>query len=195
MCRLVSVGKERAGKGACFLEWSDVEQWADGLVGLLLPDRADAVTEAAFAQVARIPGRTPQQELERLTWTKAPERYPDGLDARVRGQLEHELKLIADLGYAPYFLTVHSIVEFARSRGILCQGRGSAANSAVCYCLGITSIDPVRSELLFERFVSAERRTLTKPGLADHEPGATGIAGECGELWIKRASHDLVTSN
>ncbi|MEO7679477.1 MAG: error-prone DNA polymerase, partial [Sphingomonas sp.] len=103
-------------------------------------------------------GRTPQQELERLTWEKAPTRYPDGVDDKVRTQLEHELKLIASLDYAPYFLTVHSIVAFARSKDILCQGRGSAANSAVCYVLGITSIDPVRTELLFERFVSAERR-------------------------------------
>ncbi|MGQ3026556.1 MAG: hypothetical protein ACT6QX_20790, partial [Sphingopyxis sp.] len=76
----------------------------------------------------------------------------------VRTQLEHELRLIGELDYAPYFLTVHSIVAEARRREILCQGRGSAANSAVCYVLGITSIDPVRSELLFERFVSAERR-------------------------------------
>ena len=106
----------------------------------------------------RVAGRTPQQELERLTWEKAPERYPDGLEGKVRDQLEHELRLIAQLDYAPYFLTVHSIVAFARSKDILCQGRGSAANSAVCYVLGITSIDPVRSELLFERFVSAERR-------------------------------------
>ena len=284
LCRMLSAGKARAGKGACHLDWSDVEEWHEGLIGVLVPDRADAATEAALARVSRIfgdrsylalslrrrprdalrlqglaelaararvatvatgdvlyhaperrllqdvvtcirekctidelgdlreqvadrhlkpaaemerlfarnlgdtrpvarslelaercqfdleqlryqypdeirvPGRTPQQELERLTWEKAPGRYPDGVGPRVRAQLEHELKRIAELGYAPYFLTVHSIVNFARSKGILCQGRGSAANSAVCYCLGITSIDPVRSELLFERFVSAERR-------------------------------------
>ena len=284
MCRLLSVGKARAGKGACHLDWSDVEEWNGGLIAMLVPDRADAITEtalarlsaifgdrsymalsirrrprdairlrdlAAMAAAARVPtvatgdvlyhapdrrllqdvvtcirekctidelgarrerfadrhlasgqemerlfrrylgdttpvarsvelaarctfsldelkyqypdeigdaGRTPQQELERLTWEKAPMRYPDGLDGKVRTQLEHELKLIASLDYAPYFLTVHSIVAFARSKDILCQGRGSAANSAVCYVLGITSIDPVRTELLFERFVSAERR-------------------------------------
>ncbi|TGX49172.1 DNA polymerase III subunit alpha [Sphingomonas gei] len=284
MCRLLSVGKGRAGKGACHLDWSDLEEWNEGLIGLLVPDRADATTETALARMHRIfgdrsyvalsirrcprdairlrdlaaiadaarvptvatndvlyhspdrrllqdvvtcirekctidklgdrrerfadrhlktsaemerlfrrylkdaspvarttelaarctfsleelkyqypdeiqvPGRTPQEELARLTWEKAPERYPDGLDAKVRSQLEHELQLIADLDYAPYFLTVHSIVMEARRREILCQGRGSAANSAVCYVLGITSIDPVRSELLFERFVSAERR-------------------------------------
>ena len=284
MCRLLSVGKHRAGKGACHLDWSDVEVWNEGLLAMLVPDRADAVSQAALARTARIfgdraymalsirrrprdairlrnlaamaaaakvptvatndvlyhspdrrllqdvvtcirekctidelgerreqfadrhlktgqemqrlflrylkdaspvartlelarrctfsldelryqypdeirtPGRTPQEELERLTWEKAPERYPEGLDGKVRDQLEHELRLIAELDYAPYFLTVHSIVAEARRREILCQGRGSAANSAVCYVLGITSIDPVRSELLFERFVSAERR-------------------------------------
>ncbi|MDH7640255.1 error-prone DNA polymerase [Sphingomonas oryzagri] len=284
LCRLLTVGKERAGKAACHLDWTDVEEWHEGLIGILLPDRPDVVTQTALSHAARIfgdrsycaltirrrpgdavrlrdlsamaararvatvatgdvlyhapdrrllqdvvtciregctidelgdrrerfadrhlkdaaemerlfgrllgdtrpvarsveildrctfgigelryqypdeiqtPGRTPQEELERLTWEKAPERYPDGIEGRVRAQLTHELKLIAELDYAPYFLTVHSIVRFARSRGILCQGRGSAANSAVCYCLGITSIDPVKSELLFERFVSAERR-------------------------------------
>ena len=284
MCRLLSVGKARAGKGACHLDWSDVEEWQDGLIALLLPDKANTATQgqlartrqifgdraycalsirrrprdairlrdlAALARAAkvptiaagdvlyhapdrrllqdvvtcirekctidalgsrrelladrhlksaaemtrlfkrylqdtgpvarsgelaercrfsldqlkyqypdeiRVPGRTPQQELERLTWEKAPDRYPDGLSPKVRDQLDHELKLIAELDYAPYFLTVHSIVAEARRREILCQGRGSAANSAVCYVLGITSIDPVRSELLFERFVSAERR-------------------------------------
>jgi error-prone DNA polymerase len=284
MTRLLSVGKARAGKGACHLHWSDVEEWGDGLIAILAPDRADMITEvalsrlkrifgdraylalsirrrprdavrlrdlAAMAAAAKVPtvatgdvlyhspdrrllqdvvtcirekctidqlgdarerfadrhlkntsemvrlfkrylgsadcvarsaeiaerctfslaelryqypdeigdtGRTPQQELERLTWEKAPTRYPDGIEGKVRAQLEHELRLIAELDYAPYFLTVHSIVNFARSRNILCQGRGSAANSAVCYVLGITSIDPVRSELLFERFVSAERR-------------------------------------
>ena len=284
MCRLLSVGKGRAGKGACHLDWSDLEEWQDGLIAMLVPDRADATTETALSRMRRIfgdrsyaalsirrrprdairlrdlaamaaaarvptvatndvlyhspdrrllqdvvtcirekctidelgdrrerfadrhlktaaemerlfrrylrdaspvartaelaarctfsleelkyqypdeiqvPGRTPQEELARLTWEKAPERYPEGLDAKVRSQLEHELRLIGDLDYAPYFLTVHSIVMEARRREILCQGRGSAANSAVCYVLGITSIDPVRSELLFERFVSAERR-------------------------------------
>ena len=284
MCRVLSTGKARAGKGACHLGWDDVEEWSEGLIGMLVPDCADGATQAALARTAsifgdraymalsirrqprdairlrdlaamaatasvptiatgdvlyhspdrrplqdvvtcirerctidelgvrreqfadrhlktgremerlfrrylrdtgpvertaelasrctfsldelqyqypneiRVPGRTPQQELERLTWAKAPERFPDGLEGKVRDQLVHELKLIADLDYAPYFLTVHAIVMEARRREILCQGRGSAANSAVCYVLGITSIDPVRTELLFERFVSAERR-------------------------------------
>ena len=101
---------------------------------------------------------TPQQGLERLVSESVPLRYPGGLPPDVDRQLRHELALIAGLDYAPYFLTVNSIVRFARSKGILCQGRGSAANSVVCYVLGVTAIDPVRSGLLFERFISAERR-------------------------------------
>ncbi len=77
---------------------------------------------------------------------------------RVLDQIAHELKLIEELGYAPYFLTVDDIVRFARSKGILCQGRGSAANSTVCYCIGITDVDPALTDLLFERFISPERR-------------------------------------
>ncbi|CAN5328475.1 error-prone DNA polymerase [soil metagenome] len=103
------------------------------------------------------PGRSPQETLERLTWEGAAERFPDGVTPEVDKILRHELKLIGSLGYAPYFLTVNSIVRYARSQDILCQGRGSAANSAVCYVLGITSIDPERNDLLFERFVSQER--------------------------------------
>ena len=284
LCRLLSIGKGRAGKGACDLNWSDIEGWSEGLIAILVPDRGDAANQAALARCKRLFGKraymaltlrrrpcdairlrdlaaqasaagvrtvatgdvlyhsperrllqdvvscirekctidqlgkrrerfadrhlksaeemerlfqrylgdagpvhrsvaiaracrfrlsdleycypdevgpsglSPQQELERLTWEKAPDRYPDGVPDKVRAQLEHELRLIAELRYAPYFLTVHSIVAFARSKNILCQGRGSAANSAVCFVLGITSIDPVKSELLFERFVSAERR-------------------------------------
>ncbi len=104
------------------------------------------------------PELTPQEALEKLTWEGAEQRYPEGLPGKVRRNLEHELRLIEKLEYAPYFLTVNSIVRFARSKGILCQGRGSAANSAVCYVLGVTSIDPDRNDLLFERFVSEERR-------------------------------------
>jgi len=284
LCRLLSIGKGRGGKGACHLHWSDLEDWADGLIAILVPDRADAANQEALARLVRLfgersymalsirrrpkdairlrdlaaqaeaagvltvatgdvlyhsperrllqdvvscirekctvdtlggrrerfadrhlksademerlfrrylgdcasvhrsvdiaractfdlgqltytypdeigdSGLTPQQELERLTWEKAPARYRDGVPQNVRIQLEHELRLIGELRYAPYFLTVHSIVAFARSKDILCQGRGSAANSAVCFVLGITSIDPVKSELLFERFVSTERR-------------------------------------
>jgi len=100
---------------------------------------------------------TPQAALERLTWAGAEARFGAAVPDRVRAVLTHELALIDELDYAPYFLTVHDIVRFARSRDILCQGRGSAANSAVCYCLGITAVDPSRLDLLFERFISAER--------------------------------------
>ena len=102
-------------------------------------------------------GRTPQQELAIMTWEGAARRYPEGIPGKVRATLEHELVLIGELEYAPYFLTVADIVRTARGMGILCQGRGSAANSAVCYCLEITSVDPDRIDLLFERFISAER--------------------------------------
>jgi error-prone DNA polymerase len=104
------------------------------------------------------PGGTPQAHLEELTWAGAEKRYSGGVPEKVRKTLEKELALIGTLNYAPYFLTVHDIVTWARSEEILCQGRGSAANSAVCYCLYITSVDPMEIDLLFERFVSAERK-------------------------------------
>jgi error-prone DNA polymerase len=100
---------------------------------------------------------TPASWLRSLTAEGARLRYPEGTPAGVHAQIEHELALIAELGYEPYFLTVADLVRFARSRGILCQGRGSAANSAVCYCLGITEVDPARLSVLFERFISRER--------------------------------------
>ncbi|MAY63798.1 MAG: error-prone DNA polymerase [Rhizobiales bacterium] len=101
---------------------------------------------------------TPQQHLARLAHEGARTRYPDGVPERVERQIAHELTLIAELDYAPYFLTVWDIVRFARSKHILCQGRGSAANSTICYCIGITEVDPVFADLLFERFISPERR-------------------------------------
>jgi len=281
LCRLLSLGKARAGKGKCHLEWPDVVAYGEGLLAVLVPDVADetcalqlrrlreAFCDRAYvaltlrrrpndqlrlwelsnlAAAARVPtvvtndvlfheparqmmqdivtairhnvtidelghrrerfadrylkspeemhrlfGRYPealvrtreitgrcsfsldalayqypeeklypdltsQQALEKLTWEGAAERYPEGLPDKVRGNLRHELSLIQQLDYAPYFLTVNAIVRFARSKGILCQGRGSAANSAVCFVLGVTSVDPDRNDLLFERFVSAERR-------------------------------------
>ena len=102
-------------------------------------------------------GQTPQQRLVELAWQGADERFPEGVSDKVRGLIQHELQLIERLDYARYFLTVDDIVRFARQRGILCQGRGSAANSAVCYCLGITAVDPARIDVLFERFISAAR--------------------------------------
>ena len=104
------------------------------------------------------PGKTPQAHLEDLTWDGARWRFPDGIPDPVRALIKRELELIAELNYAPYFLTVHDIVRYARSQDILCQGRGSAANSAVCYCLAITAVNPTEIDLLFERFVSPERK-------------------------------------
>ena len=103
-------------------------------------------------------GKTPHSHLEDLTWQGAAWRFPHGIPGKVRDTLVKELGLIAELDYARYFLTVHDIVHYARSRGILCQGRGSAANSSVCYCLAITNVDPTEIDLLFERFVSPERK-------------------------------------
>ena len=103
------------------------------------------------------PGHTPSSYLRQLTYEGAGRRFEGGMPAKVQLQIEHELQLIAELNYERYFLTVYDIVAFARSRQILCQGRGSAANSAVCYCLGITEVDPDRMNVLFERFISKER--------------------------------------
>jgi error-prone DNA polymerase len=104
-----------------------------------------------------IGGGPPQETLTRLAWEGAVNRYSEGIPPKVQKLIAHELALIAELHYAPYFLTVWDIVEWARSQGILCQGRGSAANSAVCYMLGITAVDPMQMDLLFERFLSTER--------------------------------------
>jgi error-prone DNA polymerase len=102
-------------------------------------------------------GYTPASYLRALTESGAKQRFPEGVPASVRQQIEHELALISELRYEPYFLTVADLVQFARNQGILCQGRGSAANSAVCYCCGITEVDPARMSVLFERFISKER--------------------------------------
>lgn len=101
--------------------------------------------------------RDPQAALTRLSWEGAARRYPSGVPDKVKSQIAHELALIGELHYAPYFLTVWDLVQYARNNDILCQGRGSAANSAVCFVLGITAVDPERVDLLFERFISAER--------------------------------------
>lgn len=281
LCRLLSRGKARAGKGGCRLDWADLAEAGEGLIAVLVPDMADETCAlhlrrlreafgdraymaltlrrrpgdqlrlwelAGMAQAAGVPavvtndvlfheparqmmqdvvtairhnvtidalghrrerfadrhlkppremhrlfGRfpdalartveiarrcrfsldelayqypeeklypllTPQQALEKFTWEGAAARYPEGVPDKVRAALHRELALIGRLDYAPYFLTVNAIVRFARSRKILCQGRGSAANSAVCYVLGITAVDPGQNDLLFERFVSEERR-------------------------------------
>ncbi len=102
-------------------------------------------------------GESPARALRRLTYEGAGKRYPEGIPRKVLGLLDYELKLIAEKRYEPYFLTVYRIVGHAREAGILCQGRGSAANSAVCFCLGITEVDPQKTTLLFDRFISTER--------------------------------------
>ncbi|MFT7640939.1 MAG: error-prone DNA polymerase, partial [Pirellulaceae bacterium] len=102
-------------------------------------------------------GSTPLKYLRKLTVEGAVGRYPAGVPAKVQGLIDYELNLIGELQYEAYFLTVWDLVRFARSRNILCQGRGSAANSAVCFCLGITAVDPVQADVLFERFLSRER--------------------------------------
>ncbi len=102
-------------------------------------------------------GRSPQEELVHLTWQGARDRFGDHIPDKVKATIQYELNFIAQMKYAEYFLTVYDIVRYAREQKILCQGRGSAANSTVCYCLGITSVDPAKFDLLFERFISAAR--------------------------------------
>jgi error-prone DNA polymerase len=102
-------------------------------------------------------GATPTSHLRALTMRGCAQRWPAGAPPAVRENIEHELRLIAELQFEPFFLTVHDVVQYARSQGILCQGRGSAANSTVCYCLRITEVDPSRMAMLFERFISKER--------------------------------------
>jgi error-prone DNA polymerase len=102
-------------------------------------------------------GRTPLEELTHLTWLGAKERYKDGIPEKVAETIRYEFKFVKEMDYAPYFLTVYDIVRFAKQQKILCQGRGSAANSVICYCLGITAVDPTKVDLLFERFISSAR--------------------------------------
>lgn len=102
-------------------------------------------------------GRTPQEELRVLTYRGAQELFGEDVSQKIMDTIHHELHFIEQMNYAPYFLTVYDVVRYARERGILCQGRGSAANSTVCYCLGITSVNPTKFDLLFERFISAAR--------------------------------------
>ncbi len=286
LCRLLSLGKARGGKGKCHLDWADVEAWAEGLIGVYVPDRADDLCALQLRRMAELfgdraymaltlrrrpndalrlhelsqlaaqfqipcvatndvlfdtpdkrilqdvvtcirhnctidelgfrrerhadrylkpspemtrlfaaypdalartqeimtrcrfdlmeleyqypderlqPESTPQKTLEKFVWAGAIERYSNaqihrfGIPFKVLNQLTHELRLIEKMGYANYFLTVHDIVRYARSQDILCQGRGSAANSAVCYVLGVTELDPGQYDLLFERFISENR--------------------------------------
>ena len=102
-------------------------------------------------------GRTPQEELSFLAWQGAHEHYGESIPEKIMSAIHHELAFMEEMNYAEYFLTVYDIVRFAREQKILCQGRGSAANSTICYCLGITSVDPTKFDLLFERFISSAR--------------------------------------
>ncbi|HLL19917.1 MAG TPA: PHP domain-containing protein, partial [Rubrivivax sp.] len=123
-------------------------------------ERCDfSLDEISYQYPAEVvpPDETPTSYLRRITYEGAGRRWPNGMPAKVQLQIEHELELIADLRYEHYFLTVADIVRYARSQHILCQGRGSAANSVVCYCIGVTEVDPARMSMLFERFISRER--------------------------------------
>jgi error-prone DNA polymerase len=113
--------------------------------------------EYVYPEEITTEGRSPQEELVHLTWQGAKERFPEGIPEKVRTAIKEELEFMERKNYAAYFLTVHDFVRFARDRDILCQGRGSAANSVVCYCLGITSVDPTKFKLLFARFMSDAR--------------------------------------
>ncbi len=126
------------------------------IFGLIRFDLADLSYDYPHEPVP--PGYTPQDWLETLVATKAGHRWPSGVPAKMQALLDEEFRLIGKMGYAAYFLTVHDVVQFAQGRGILCQGRGSAANSAVCFVLGITAVDPSKYNLLFSRFISEERQ-------------------------------------
>ena len=139
--------------------------YADDLAALDHSARIAALCTFSYDEIVyRYPGEklphgvSESEHLRALTYEGAARRYPEGIPDDVRKQLDSELSLIADLDYGGYFLTMCEIVLFCRGQGILCQGRGSAANSAVCYCLGITAVDPIRMDLLFERFLSRERK-------------------------------------
>ncbi len=154
---------ERALKDprAVLARFEDRPQWLDraGAIAQRASQFSLAQLRYEYPEEIVPAGVTPMQHLRALTWQGAEERYRSrgGISPRVRRQIEHEFSIVDDLQYAPFFLTVHDLVRFARSRGILCQGRGAAANSAVCFSLGITSVDPDRIDVLFERFVSRER--------------------------------------
>jgi error-prone DNA polymerase, DnaE-like (EC 2.7.7.7) len=145
---------------AClFAEWPHAIRATRDVADACTFDLRDLAYEYPHETVPE--GRSPQDYLEELTWRGAAEHYPDGVPAALQATLRKELALIAKLDIPQYFLTIHEIIDFARNQSkppILCQGRGSAANSAVCYMLGITAVDPAKNDLLFERFISEERK-------------------------------------
>jgi len=151
-------GERRLRSGAEMLRLFRDHETAVRRAGALAESLTFSLDELRYEYPAEAAdGETPAARLERLAHDGLRWRYPAGAPGKVRRMLAHELALIGRLGYAPYFLTVHDIVAFARSRGILCQGRGSAANSVVCYCLGVTSVSPEIGTMVFERFVSEAR--------------------------------------
>ncbi|MCP4182030.1 MAG: error-prone DNA polymerase [Hyphomicrobiales bacterium] len=161
---LVNANAERYLKSydemrAMFLRWPEAAQSVDESLNLFSQLKF-SLDELRYQYPDEAPSSnlSPQQELTRLTDIGAKGRYPKGVPIKIQQQIIHELELINELQYAPYFLTVYDIVRFARLQDILCQGRGSAANSTVCYCIGITDVDPSLSDLLFERFISPERK-------------------------------------
>jgi error-prone DNA polymerase len=139
------------------LRFKDHLDWVDQAATMAQKVRFDLGSLKYYFPCALAPGETADEKLCRLTWQGAERRYPDGTPESVKAQLDRELALIAQMGMASYFLSTWEVVQLARERRILCQGRGSAANSAVCFVLGITAVDPARSSLLFERFMSPER--------------------------------------
>ncbi len=137
--------------------FADHLDWVDGTEAVVERCRFDLGQTNYRFPCTLSPGETADEKLERLVWQGTERRYPRGVSPKVRAQLEHELGVIRQMGMASYFLSTWEVVGMARARRILCQGRGSAANSAVCYVLGITAVDPSRSRMLFERFMSPER--------------------------------------
>src|SRR5438876_555647 len=155
LCRLITRGRRAADKGQYSLTRADLEAAVELSLGCTF-----SLDELRYEYPRELvpPGETPASYLRRLTYEGARWRWPGGVPESERTAIERELALIAELRYEPYFLTVQDVVAYARRQGILCQGRGSAANSRVCYCLGVTSVDPQRgAALLFERFISRER--------------------------------------
>jgi len=149
--------KSPAEMARLFAEWPDAVARTTEVADRIAFDLGQLKYEYPDEPVP--PGKSAIAHLTDLAWQGAAWRYPAGVPQKVRDYLDHELALIEELGYPNYFLTVHDIVKWARDQGILCQGRGSAANSAVCFCLGVTSVDPTRPkhDLLFARFISRER--------------------------------------
>jgi len=142
MARLFAEAPQAISETICFLEGIDFS------LGEIRGD---------YPEELRAGHATPQHALRAFAYAGAKERFEDGIPDQIKTAIEHELEIVARLKYAPYFLTVHDIMRFAKEKGILCQGRGSAANSTLCYCLGITDVDPSKNQLLFERFISTER--------------------------------------